>query len=47
VWHGHNYAWEVTGALGIRDSGSAVRASLAYYSNDADVDRFLSVLLAR
>lgn len=45
VWHGHNYAWEVTGALGIRDSGSAVRASLAHYSDDADVDRFLDVLL--
>ena len=26
VWHGDHYAWEVTGALGIRDSGSAVRA---------------------
>jgi len=44
VWSGHNYAWEVTGALGIRDSGSAVRASLSHYSNDADVDRFLTVL---
>ena len=32
AWHGHNYAWEVTGALGIRDSGSAVRVSLAHYS---------------
>ena len=47
VWHGHNYAWEVTGALGIRDTGSAVRASLAHYSNDADVDRFLEVTLSR
>lgn len=45
VWHGHNYAWEVTGALGIRDTGSAVRASLAHYSDDADLDRFLDVLL--
>lgn len=45
VWHGHNYAWEVTGALGIRDTGSAVRASLAHYSDDADVDRFLEALL--
>ena len=25
VWDGHNYAWEVTRVLGIRDSGSAVR----------------------
>ena len=46
VWHGHNYAWEVTGALGIRDSGSAVRASLAHYSSEADVDRLLDVTLA-
>ena len=46
VWHGHNYAWEVTGALGIRDTGSAVRASLAHYSDEADVDRFLDVTLA-
>ncbi|MFZ0324101.1 MAG: cysteine desulfurase-like protein [Actinomycetes bacterium] len=46
VWSGHNYAWEVTGALGIRDTGSAVRASLAHYSNDDDVDRFLAAVQA-
>ena len=45
VWAGHNYAWEVTAALGIRDSGSAVRVSLAHYSNDEDVDRFLAAVL--
>jgi selenocysteine lyase/cysteine desulfurase len=44
VWAGHNYAWEVTAALGIRDRGSAVRASLAHYSNDEDVDRFLAAV---
>ena len=44
VWSGHNYAFEVTGALGIRDKGSAVRVSLAHYSNDADVDRLLTSL---
>ncbi len=44
VWSGHNYAWEVTGALGIRDSGSAIRASLAHYSDDADVDRLLTAV---
>lgn len=42
TWHGHNYAWEVTRALGIRDTGSAVRASLSHYTNAADVDRFLA-----
>jgi cysteine desulfurase family protein (TIGR01976 family) len=44
AWHGHNYAWEVTRALGIRDTGSAVRVSLAHYSNTDDVDRVLAAL---
>ena len=34
----------IDSALGIRESGSAVRASLAHYTNDADVDRFLATL---
>jgi cysteine desulfurase family protein (TIGR01976 family) len=41
VWDGDNYAWEVTGALGIRDSGSAVRAGLVHYNDASDVDRLL------
>jgi cysteine desulfurase family protein (TIGR01976 family) len=41
VWNGHNYAWEVTGVLGIRDSGSAVRAGLVHYNDAAEVDRLL------
>ena len=44
VWSGHNYAWELAGLLGIRDTGSAVRASLSCYSITEDVDRLLSVL---
>jgi cysteine desulfurase family protein (TIGR01976 family) len=44
AWQGHNYAWEVTRALGIRDTGSAIRLSLAHYSNVADVDRLLDAL---
>jgi cysteine desulfurase family protein (TIGR01976 family) len=44
AWHGHNYAWEVTRALGIRDAGSAVRISLAHYSNSEDVDQLLAAL---
>jgi len=44
VWSGHNYAWEVTAALGIRDSGSAVRASLSHYSDASDVQALLDVL---
>ena len=44
VWDGHNYAWEVTGALGIRDSGSAVRAGLVHYNDVSDVDRLLAAV---
>jgi cysteine desulfurase family protein (TIGR01976 family) len=44
AWHGHNYAWELTGALGIRDNGSAVRVSLSHYTNSQDVDRLLAAL---
>ncbi|HEX6232082.1 MAG TPA: cysteine desulfurase-like protein [Jiangellaceae bacterium] len=44
VWNGHNYAWEVTGALGIRDTGSAVRAGLVHYNDRDDVDRLLAAV---
>jgi cysteine desulfurase family protein (TIGR01976 family) len=44
VWDGHNYAWEITGALGIRDSGGAVRVSIDHYTDDEDVDRLLEAL---
>ncbi|MGA6166210.1 cysteine desulfurase-like protein [Amycolatopsis magusensis] len=44
VWNGHNYAWELTGALGIRDAGSAVRASIVHYNDGTDVDRLLDCL---
>lgn len=44
VWNGHNYAWELAGMLGIRDSGSAVRAGIVHYNNDSDVDRLLKVV---
>jgi cysteine desulfurase family protein (TIGR01976 family) len=41
VWNGHNYAWELTGALAIRDAGSAVRAGLVHYNSREDADRLL------
>ena len=41
VWNGHNYAWELTGALAIRDAGSAVRAGLVHYNDRDEVDRLL------
>ena len=46
AWNGHNYAWEVTGALGIRDKGSAVRVGLSLYNNEADVERLLKLVSA-
>jgi cysteine desulfurase family protein (TIGR01976 family) len=45
AWSGHAYAWELTRALGIRDSGSAVRASIAHYTSRADVDRLLNAMM--
>jgi cysteine desulfurase family protein (TIGR01976 family) len=44
VWDGDNYAWEVTGTLGIRDAGSAVRAGLVHYNDRSDVDRLLAAV---
>jgi cysteine desulfurase family protein (TIGR01976 family) len=44
VWNGHNYAWELTGLLGIRDSGSAVRVGLVHYNDESDVSRFLAAV---
>jgi cysteine desulfurase family protein (TIGR01976 family) len=44
VWDGHNYAWEVTEVLGIRDSGSALRAGLVHYNDASDVDRLLTAV---
>jgi cysteine desulfurase family protein (TIGR01976 family) len=44
VWSGHNYAWELAGLLGLRDSGSAVRASVSCYTTAEDVDRLLTAI---
>jgi cysteine desulfurase family protein (TIGR01976 family) len=44
VWNGDNYAWEPTGALGIRESGSAVRAGLVHYNDASDVTRLLDAV---
>jgi cysteine desulfurase family protein (TIGR01976 family) len=44
VWNGHNYAWELTAALGIRDAGSAVRAGLVHYNDADEVERLLAAL---
>jgi cysteine desulfurase family protein (TIGR01976 family) len=44
VWNGHNYAWELTGVLAIRDAGSAVRAGLVHYNDRGEVDRLLEAV---
>jgi cysteine desulfurase family protein (TIGR01976 family) len=44
VWNGDNYAWELAGALGLRDSGGAVRAGLVHYNDQSDVDRLLAAV---
>jgi len=44
VWSGHAYAWELTRALGIRDSGGGIRASLAPYTAESDLDRLVTAM---
>jgi cysteine desulfurase family protein (TIGR01976 family) len=44
VWDGDNYAWELAGALGLRESGGAVRAGLVHYNDQAEVDRLLAAV---
>jgi cysteine desulfurase family protein (TIGR01976 family) len=44
VWSGDNYAWELAGTFGLRDSGGAVRAGLVHYNDEADVDRLLAAV---
>src|SRR5262249_61937304 len=44
VWDGNHYAWGLAGVLGIRDTGSAVRAGLVHYNDRSDVDRLLAAV---
>jgi cysteine desulfurase family protein (TIGR01976 family) len=44
VWNGDNYAWELAGAFGLRESGGAVRAGLVHYNDEAEVDRLLTAV---
>jgi cysteine desulfurase family protein (TIGR01976 family) len=41
VWHGNAYARSVASALGLFESGGAVRASVNHYNGAEDVDRLL------
>ncbi len=42
VWSGDNYAYELATALGIRETGGAVRAGIVHYNDRSDVDRLLT-----
>ncbi len=44
VWSGHNYALELAGALGLSESGGAVRAGLVHYNDAGDVARLLEAV---
>jgi cysteine desulfurase family protein (TIGR01976 family) len=44
VWSGDNYAWELIGALGLRERGGAVRAGIVHYNDEHDVKRLLEVV---
>jgi len=44
VWNGDNYAWELAGVFGLRDSGGGVRAGLVHYNDEAEVDRLLTAV---
>ena len=44
VWSGHNYAVEVVKALGIYESGGAVRVGPVHYNSLEEIDRLLAEL---
>lgn len=46
VWSGHAYAWELARALGIRDTGGAIRVSLAPYTDGSDLERLVTAMTA-
>jgi cysteine desulfurase family protein (TIGR01976 family) len=44
VWDGHYYALEPMRALGLAESGGAMRAGFLHYTTEAEVDRLLAAL---
>ena len=44
VWSGHNYAVEPVTRMGLMDSGGVLRAGLAHYNTEAEVDAFVAAL---
>ena len=44
AWNGHNYAIEPAKALGILDSGGAVRVGPVHYNSAEEIDELLNAL---
>jgi cysteine desulfurase family protein (TIGR01976 family) len=44
VWSGHNYAIEPAGALGILESGGAVRVGPVHYNTTGEIDELIAAL---
>jgi len=44
VWNGHNYAVELARALGIYESGGAVRIGPVHYNSIAEIDETIDVI---
>ena len=44
VWSGHAYAWELVRALGIGDTGGAIRVSLSPYTAESDLERLVTAM---
>ena len=44
VWNGHNYAVEIVKALGIYETGGAVRIGPVHYNSVGEIDETLAVL---
>jgi selenocysteine lyase/cysteine desulfurase len=44
VWDGNYYALEPMRALGVDDTGGAVRAGFLHYTTEDEVDRLLEAL---
>jgi cysteine desulfurase family protein (TIGR01976 family) len=44
VWSGHNYAVEPVTRMGLMEKGGVLRAGLAHYNSEAEVDAFITAL---
>jgi cysteine desulfurase family protein (TIGR01976 family) len=44
IWSGHNYAVEPVRRLGLLEKGGVLRAGLAHYNTQGEVERFLTTL---